>query len=375
MVGIVNAGDYGRSIQEAWARRQMIDIAEDLVNTAFGPGKKTTLEIVASTIGQLESTLVRHGDETDVKLADAVAKVIDAMQNAMAGEVPRIYSTGIPDLDGIIGGGLRPADLIVLGGRPGHGKSALATQISAAFCQRYSLPVYFFTMEMTSDQQAARILSQMSGISTDRIELGQISTNEAEKLVKAQRDLAELKVYFDDRPRLDVPQLRLAVRRFKRRYGKPGLIVVDHMHLMRVQQADMKLGLPFAIGQLANSLKEIAKEEDCPMVALAQLNRSKESSDDKVPTMADLKSSGDIEAAADVVLFTHRAELHMHKAKPTRKPGESDSEYQNREQQYQQALADVRGKVELVSAKVRKGATSAIEMRFDGPTTTFLTVS
>jgi replicative DNA helicase len=230
-------------------------------------------------------------------------------------------------------------------------------------------------MEMTSDQQAARILSQMSGISTDRIELGQISTNEAEKLVKAQRDLAELKVYFDDRPRLDVPQLRLAVRRFKRRYGKPGLIVVDHMHLMRVQQADMKLGLPFAIGQLANSLKEIAKEEDCPMVALAQLNRSKESSDDKVPTMADLKSSGDIEAAADVVLFTHRAELHMHKAKPTRKPGESDSEYQNREQQYQQALADVRGKVELVSAKVRKGATSAIEMRFDGPTTTFLTVS
>lgn len=377
MVGIINAGDYGRAIRDAWMRRQFIDIGEDLVNQSFGSEPDLEpLQIMGSAITALEQAALVGVPPSEIKLSTALSRVMDSMQNAQLGEVPRIYSTGIPDLDEIIGGGLRPEDLFVLGGRPGHGKSALAIKIARHIARAQKFPVLYFSLEMSADDLSTRMLAQETAVPLSKIELGQITCREGDALLKASLGMGDLKIVFDDRPRLTIQQIRMAVRRFKRNHGAPGLIVVDHMHLIQLNSATMKagLGLVYAVGEVANQLKEIAKEEKCPVLALAQLRRSDGTVDEKVPTMETLKNSGDIEAAADTIVFTHRAELHLQKTKPSRKPGESDAEFTTRQLDHQQLLQECAGKASILSVKCRKGHIGAIEMRFDGPTTDFLTL-
>ncbi len=376
MVGIKNAGDYGRAIQDAWIRRQVIDISETMVNQAFGQDAEVeTSDIVTGAVAALEETLLKGTQNSETKLSEANRRVMEAMDNARQGEVKVIFSTGLPGLDEIIGGGMRLADLVVLGGRPGHGKSALASQIIKSMARQYEKPILVLSLEMTADQFALRMLAQETRIPMARIETGQLALSEANELIRAQLELDKLPIVFDDRPRQGINQVKMAIRRFKRNHGAPGLIVIDHIHLMPLSKESVKggLGLTFGVGEIANQLKEVAKDERCPVLALAQLSRNKESADDKVPTMSDLKNSGDIEAAADTVLFTHRPELHLHKAKPTRKPSESDSEYLNRDMAYKALVQETKGKAVLVSGKCRHGQTGAFELEFDGPTTTFFT--
>jgi replicative DNA helicase len=375
MVGIINAGDYGRAIRDAWMRRQFIDIGEDLVNQSFGSDPDLEpVQIMGTAITALEQTALAGVANTEIGIAAALARVMDNMQNAQLGEVPRIYSTGIAELDEIVGGGLRPEDLFILGGRPGHGKSALAIKIFKFIARSQNFPVFVFSLEMTAADLSTRMLAQETAIPLTKIELGQVTCQQGDALLKASLALSKLKIVFDDRPRLSIQQIRLAVRRLKRIHGGPGLIVVDHMHLIQLNSATTKsgLGLVYAVGEVANQLKEIAKEEKCPVMALAQLRRSDGTADEKVPTMETLKNSGDIEAAADTIMFTHRAELHLQKTKPSRKPGESDAEFTTRQLDHQQLVQEAAGKVALLSVKCRKGYTGAIEMRFDGPTTDFL---
>jgi replicative DNA helicase len=373
MVGINNTPTYAENIRDAWARRQIIESAELMVDMAFGDAL-SPFEIVEGIIPDLDNIVTAGGGDPDKSLAAASQAVLDAAWKAQADGAPPIYGTGIPGLDEILGSGFRPKDLIVLGGRPGHGKSSAALQIAMHQAVEYGFPVLFLSLEMTAEEQAARALSMKAGLSATRIASGRMSGAEADSVVRAQRELAEMNVIFDDRPRQSLDQVRMAIRRFRRKNGPPGLIVLDHLHLVRLKAATVKgnLGLTFATGEVANELKEIAKDEACPVLALAQLSRNKEGSDDKVPTLGDLKFSGDIEAAADTVFFTHREELHLHKARPTRKPGESDSEYQARDGAYQQRVQEAAGRAQLLSAKCRHGRTGSIDLRFDGETTTFL---
>jgi replicative DNA helicase len=378
MVGIINAADYGRSIQDSWAKRQIIDRAELMVEMAFSENMRAE-DIVNTTVTALESTMLLHGDVVEVSLQAASELVFNTMSDAMGGKTSPIFSTGIADLDAILGGGLKLRHLNILGGRPGHGKSALARQVLLFIAQEYKMPVHVISLEMTAEDQAACALGTYAGISADRIEQGRLSTAEAMRVFDAKKGFADLRVFFDDRPRLNLDQIRMGIRQFRRKYVKknePFLVVIDHMHLISLNSRTVKggLGLVFAIGENANGLKELAKDENCSVLALAQLSRNKEGSEDKVPTLGDLKNSGDIEAAADKVFFTHRPELHLHKSKPSRKPNESDSEYAAREIAYQALVEQEAGVVHLVSAKVRQGRTGAIQMRFDGETTAFLSL-
>jgi replicative DNA helicase len=373
MVGINNAGDYGLTIRDAWARRQIIETAETMCNMAFG-AELSPFEIVEGMIPDLDNIVTAGGGDPDRSIADAGLAVLEAAWKAQREGAPPMFGTGLLELDDILGGGLAPSNLIVLGGRPGHGKTSLGRQIAVHQARTYQFPVLFLSLEMTAEEQAAGAMAAIAGVSASRIRTGRMSAAEAERAIVAQRDLAGLNIIFDDRPRQSLSQIKMAIRRFRRKYGQPGLIVVDHLHLVKLNASTIKgnLGLVFAVGEVANELKEIAKDEKCPVLALAQLSRNKEGSDDKVPTLGDLKNSGDIEAAADTVFFTHREELHLHKAKPTRKPNESDSEYALRDSQYQQLVENAAGKATIVSAKCRHGRTGSITLRFDGERTSFL---
>lgn len=372
MVGVQNLANYAGQIVDGWGRREIARAMLEAVRTIGDP--KLPIATVAGHIyDALTEPVAAASPLVETRLSTGVARVLDAMQNAQMGEVPPMFSSGDVDLDAIMGGGMAPGDLTVLGGRPGHGKSALALKMALVFAERYCQPVLYFSLEMEADDQSKRALSILAKVPADKITRGEVAPKEAERLVQAQRQMAGLRLIFDDRPRLDMEQIRMAVRRFRRTYGKPGMIVVDHMHLIRLSTATVKggLGLVFAVGEIANQLKELAKDEKCVVLALAQLNRRTESADEKVPTMQDLKNSGDIEAAADVVLFTHRPELHLLRSRPTRKPGESDSEYASRELQYQTQLHEMLGKAVLVSGKCRRGPIGAVDRLFDGPTTSF----
>jgi replicative DNA helicase len=376
MVGVINAPDYGRQIVDGWLRRKMIDVGEQIVNMAFlyegGLDADALLMEAQNQINDISSLGADDGAKT---MAQAIAGVIDGMEQALAGTLPPIYSTGFPDVDSLIGGGLRPKQAIFLGGRPGHGKSALALQVALHVVQRYGLPVFFASLEMAAEEMASRAISLLAEVPAWRIELGRVSNEELERIVQAQRTLSALPIVFDDRPRQTFAEVVAGTRRFKRKYGKVGMVVVDHMHIIKLDEKLLnKAGLVYATGDVANMAKELAKCEDCPVLVLAQLSRNKEGAEDKTPTLADLKNSGDIEAAADTVLFTHRAELHLHKAKPTQKPGEDSADYGIRVSAYDLMCQEAAGKATILCAKARKGRTGAVDLLFNGETTSFAAI-
>jgi replicative DNA helicase len=373
MTGIVNAPTYAQAIVDCWMRRQLIERATEILERAYGDNTRTPVEQLRLAEGEL-GLLTLPGEEAVIRtMAEATQGVLDQVDQARAGTAPAIFSTGILPLDDLIGGGLRDEQEIIIGGRPGHGKSALAMQIARHIAAIYGIPILYVSIEMAAEELAARLLGADIGIPAWRIESGRISPQEANQLLAAKLALDQVGVYFDDRPRQTCREIENAVRRFKQKYGKIGMLVVDHMHIMKPDSQTLKsAGLTYAVGEISQDLKALAKAERIPVLVLGQLNRSKESSEDKVPTIGDLRNSGDIEANADTVILVHRPELHLQKVSITRKMSESDTEFTNRQINHDQALQSAAGKAQLIVGKARKGITGGVEMMFDGPTTSFL---
>lgn len=385
MVGIINAGDYGRVIRDAWLRRQLIDIGEVVVNRAFGaePELDGVKQIEAAE--QTLFDLANHSGSESKALSfrEALIAAIDIASLAFKnqGSVSGL-DTGLRDLNKKMGG-LHPSDLIILAGRPGMGKTALATKIAFGAAKallanaRIDNPnalakqcVAVFSLEMSADQLATRLLAEEARVSADRIRRGEISSRDFDNFVKVSREISETPLMIDDTPALTLSALRTRCRRLKRTNGL-GLIVIDYLQLMRPAVGTNPENRVLEISQITQGLKAIAKELAVPVIALSQLSRAVESREDKRPQLADLRESGTIEQDADVVMFIYRDEYYLAQREPKIVAFDRDDKYQEALEKWQADMNSVYNKAELIIAKQRHGPTGKIDLFFEGEFTRF----
>jgi replicative DNA helicase len=385
MVGIINAGDYGRVIRDAWLRRQLIDIGEVVVNRAFGAEPELDggmqIEAAEQTLFNLATQGGSEGKGLTFK--EALTAAIEVASSAFKnqGSVSGL-DTGLRDLNKRMGG-LHPSDLLILAGRPGMGKTALATKIAfgaakallanARIDNPNALPkqcVAIFSLEMSADQLATRLLAEEARVSADKIRRGEISSRDFDNFVKVSRDISDIPLVIDDTPALTLSALRTRCRRLKRTQGL-GLIVIDYLQLMRPAAGTKPESRVLEISQITQGLKAIAKELAVPVLALSQLSRAVESRDDKRPQLSDLRESGTIEQDADAVMFIYRDEYYLQQKEPKVVAFDRDDKYQEAMEKWKSDMQNVYQKAELILAKQRHGPTGKIDLFFEGEFTRF----
>jgi replicative DNA helicase len=386
MVGIINAGEYGRAIHDAWLRRQLIDVGEEVVNNAFGADPemdgRTQVEAAEQKLFDIADKGVQTGGF--IIFEQALTTAIQGAERAFhrPGHVSGL-ATGLRDLDKKIGG-LHPSDLMIIAGRPGMGKSALATKI--AFGAARSLltearaagrgdevpkgSVAFFTLEMSAEQIALRLLAEEARISGDKIRRGDIAQRDFDRFVQVSREVAGLPLHIDETPGISIAALRTRCRRLKRMSGL-SLIIVDYLQLMRPSAGTRPESRVLEIGQFTQGLKAIAKEMAVPVIALSQLSRAVEQREDKRPQLSDLRESGTIEQDADSVMFIYRDEYYLQQRSPKQAHFESDDKFNAAMDKWQQDMERVHNRAELLIEKQRHGPTGKIDLLFEGEFTRF----
>jgi replicative DNA helicase len=371
VVTVVNADDYGRVVHDNYLRRQLIDIGENIVNGAYVFGLEDNalrqIETAEMKLFNLaESGQTEGGPESLSKVLESALHIAElAFQRT--GQVVGVPS-GLRDLDAKLGG-LQKSDLLILAGRPSMGKTALATNIgfSAAFPGEKRAPeeaykVAFFSMEMSSEQLATRILAEVSGISSDRIRRGDVRQDEFSQVVEAAQMMDRAPFFIDDTPALTIPMLRTRARRLKRQHGLD-LMIIDYLQLMRGSSSTGSENRVQEISEITRGLKAIAKELDVPTIALSQLSRAVEQRDDKRPQLADLRESGSIEQDADVVMFVYREEYYHERKMP--------DPASDKFLEWQAEAERLHNKAELILAKQRHGPIGTVRLFFDGAITKF----
>ncbi|KXV72836.1 MULTISPECIES: replicative DNA helicase [Acetobacter] len=385
MVGIINAGDYGRAIHDAWIRRQLIDIGENVVNSAFG-----TISDLSGPdqIAAGEEALFRLATEKgqdggfvvfDRALTDAIKTAELAFRRE--GHVSGLTS-GLRDLDKKTGG-LHPSDLMILAGRPAMGKTALATKIAFSAARALMIEaeekgpgveptgtVAIFSLEMSAEQLATRILSEQAEVSGEKIRRGDIGQKEFDRFVRVSRELARLPLVIDDTPAISLSAMRTRCRRLKRTRGL-SLVVVDYLQLMRPSVGTRPESRVLEISMITQGLKAIAKELEVPVIALSQLSRQVESREDKRPMLSDLRESGSIEQDADSVMFVYRDEYYLQQRMPKETAFDSMEKYSAALDDWQRKMSLVHNKAELILEKQRHGPTGVVHLFFEGEYTRF----
>jgi replicative DNA helicase len=385
MVGIINAGDYGRTIYDAWVRRQLIDIGETVVNQAFSPEPELDGPKQIELAEQQLFDLATH-NTADTKMmvfSSALARAITTAEKAFrqAGHVSGL-STGLRDLDKKTGG-LHPSDLLILAGRPGMGKTALATKIAFGAAESMlanaradnpdAMPkesVVIFSLEMSAEQLANRILSEESRVSTDNIRKGDIGERDFAKFVSVSKKLQHLPLFIDDTPAITLSALRTRCRRLKRTKGL-GLVVIDYLQLMRPSVGQRAESRVLEISMITQGLKALAKELSVPVLALSQLSRAVESREDKRPQLSDLRESGSIEQDADAVMFVYRDEYYLQQRAPKQMAFDNEEKFHTALEKWQRDMEQVHNKAELLLEKQRHGPTGKIDLFFEGEFTRF----
>ena len=391
MVGIINAGEYGRAIHDAWLRRQLIDVGESVVNNAFGADPELDgMNQVEAAEQSLFELATRGGSEGGfITFERALTGAISNAEKAfhMPGGVSGL-STGLRDLDKRTGG-LHPSDLLILAGRPGMGKTALATKIAFGAARALmahahaqdaeaGLPagttaptgtVAVFSLEMSAEQLANRLLSEESRVSGDRIRRGEIGQREFDRFVQVSRELSQLPLLIDDTPAVTLSAMRTRCRRLKRTRGL-SLVVIDYLQLMRASAGKSESRVQ-EISAITMGLKALAKELSVPVLALSQLSRQVENREDKRPQLSDLRESGSIEQDADAVMFIYRDEYYLQQRAPKQMAFDSEDKFQNALDKWQRDMESVHNKAELLLEKQRHGPTGKIDLFFEGEFTRF----
>ncbi len=385
MVGIINAGEYGRAIHDSWLRRQLIDVGEEVVNNAFGADPEL------DGLQQVEAAEQKLFDMADkgssgggfIAFQHALTTAIQGAERAFhrSGHVSGL-STGLRDLDKKLGG-MHPSDLMVLAGRPGMGKTALATKIAfgaarALLAEARSddenrMPkgsVAFFSLEMSAEQIALRMLAEESRVSGDRIRRGDIGQRDFDKFVQVSREIAGLPLHIDETPGISIAALRTRCRRLKRTAGL-SLVVVDYLQLMRPSAGTRPESRVLEISQFTQGLKAIAKEMAIPVIALSQLSRAVEQREDKRPQLADLRDSGTIEQDADSVMFVYREQYYLERQMPLQSNFKNESEFQTATDEFQKKMASAHNRADVLIAKNRHGPTGDVPLFFEGEFTRF----
>jgi replicative DNA helicase len=385
MVGIINAGEYGRTIYDTWLRRQLIDIGEVIVNNAFGaqPELDGKDQMEAAEQQLFELAAKGGADRGFITFEKALTEAINGAERAFhrSGHVSGL-PTGLRDLDKKLGG-LHSSDLIIAAGRPGMGKTALGVCIACGAAKwllteaRQADPnaqpkatVAFFSLEMSAEQLATRLLSGESHVSGDRIRRGDVGQKDFDKFVLVSREIGSLPIYIDDTPAITLSALRTRCRRLKRTKGL-ALVVIDYVQLMRPSSGRPLESRQLEVSQITQGLKAIAKELEIPVLALAQLSRAVESREDKRPQLSDLRESGAIEQDADVVMFIYRDEYYLQQREPKLVAFESPEKYEEAVHRYKDMMDKVHNKAELLIEKQRHGPTGKIDLFFEGEFTRF----
>src|SRR6187200_2689938 len=364
---IINAEDYGRTIYDLAIRRQLIEIGEIMVNTAYDSPidapPNSQIEQAELRLFELAET-GRYGSGFE-PFTSALTVAIDMAANAYRrdGGLSGL-ATGFVDLD-LKMGGLQPSDLVILAGRPAMGKTALATNIAYHVAKTYvadpdsdkvldGAVVGFFSLEMSAEQLATRIISEQAEIPSEQIRRGRI--------VEVSQELQNLPLYIDQTGGITVAQLAARARRLKRQRGL-GFVVVDYLQLLSGSSRRAAEGRVQEVTEITTGLKALAKELHVPILALSQLSRQVEQREDKRPQLADLRESGSIEQDADVVLFVYREEYYLENREPTPNTDEHVKWRNNIENAY--------GKAEVIIGKQRHGPTGTVRLQFTREFTRF----
>jgi replicative DNA helicase len=376
---VIGARDFAKQIYDLALLRALVGVGRDLVEGALD-----TSEDVAplAQIERAETELYKVAEEGGAEgkaksFSDATKEALEMAERALnsGGHLSGI-TTGLEGINAKVGG-LHKSDLVILAGRPGMGKTSLATNIAFAAAQRFGrdisegveagksagAPVAFFSLEMSADQLATRILAEESGISSENLRMGKISQHEFRQLARAAAELQSLPLYIDDTPGLTIAGLRARARRLKRQKGI-GFVVVDYLQLLQgTGRAGSNDNRVQEISEISRGLKQLAKELELPVLALSQLSRAVEQREDKRPQLSDLRESGSIEQDADMVWFVYRGDYYL----AAKKPDEDHPDFQS----WQEEMGRIHGRADLIVAKQRHGATGTVRMKFDARITKF----
>jgi replicative DNA helicase len=383
----INAGDYGRLVHDLHLRRELIALGEDVVNRAYAHDVNDTagrqIEIAEQSLFDLATTGTYEGgfesfNDTMIS-ALKVAEAAHKRQGLLSGT-----PTGFRDIDSKLGG-LHPSDLVILAGRPSMGKTALATNFAFNAARAYRTEpgadggparvvdgavVGFFSLEMSREQLATRILAEQTRISSDQIRRGMVASEKFSDLVMASQELQRLPIFIDDTPALSISAMRTRARRLKRQHGL-GLIVVDYLQLIAPSPGSRHDNRVQELSEITRGLKALAKELHVPVLALSQLSRAVEQREDKHPQLADLRESGTIEQDADVVMFIFREQYYLERAEPSQRGDEADDKYQKRHQEWMQRCERAHNLAEVMIAKQRHGPIGTVKLFFEGEFTRF----
>jgi len=371
------ARDYAQMIHDLAVRRELIQLGRDISDRAArvdvsGEPKEQIVEAEQRLYQLAEAGQQSRGFQSFLTAVTDAVRVANAAYQRDGGLAG--LSTGLTDLDRKLGG-LHRSDLLILAGRPSMGKTSLATNIAFNVARAYRRGkrpdgtegavnggvVGFFSLEMSSEQLAARVLSEAAEVPSEQIRRGDMTEAEFRRFVEAAKELEACPLFIDDTPALPISQLAARARRLKREHGLDALFV-DYLQLVRPASAkDSRVN---EVSEITQGLKAIAKELDIPVVALSQLSRQVESRDDKRPQLSDLRESGSIEQDADVVMFVFREEYY----KEREKPGDHELD---KMAAWQEAMEKVHGRAEVVIGKQRHGPIGSVELSFEGRFTRF----
>jgi len=375
---IINAEDYGRIVYYLSVRRALIAIGTDIVNLAYdAPVEATPASHIEDAERQLYAVAeTGRYDGGFQNFERALTKAVDMTAAAYKrdGKLSGL-ATGLRDLDSKMGG-LQPSDLIILAGRPGMGKTALATNIAYNIAKAWSGErradghmatanggiVGFFSLEMSAEQLATRLIAEQTGIPSNKMRRGDISEGDFEVIKDKMIEIQHLPLFIDETGGVSIAQLAARARRLKRQRGLD-LVVVDYIQLMQGSTRRAMEGRVQEVTEITMGLKALAKELNVPIVALSQLSRQVENREDKHPQLSDLRESGSIEQDADVVLFVYREEYYL----MTKEPRSGTPEHAK----WQGEMEEVHGKAEVIIGKQRHGPTATIALQFDAQVTRF----
>ena len=385
-VTVINAGEYGRLVYDLYLRRELICLGEDVVNRAYecDVDESAAVQIEIAEQGLYDMATRGEYEGGFEAFAVSMGNALQMAENAQKrqGELSGV-TTGLRDLNSRLGG-LHASDLVILAGRPSMGKTALATNIAFNAAKAFRTErqedgttkvidgavVGFFSLEMSDEQLATRILSEQTKISSDKIRRGMIAKEKLSELVVASRELQSLPIFIDDTPALTISAMRTRARRLKRQHNL-GLIVIDYLQLIAPPPGARHDGRVQEISEITRGLKALAKELNVPVLALSQLSRAVEQREDKRPQLSDLRESGTIEQDADVVMFIYRDQYYLERAEPIQRGDEPMEKYMERYDRWRQRCEEAHSKAEVMIAKQRHGPIGKVELFFEGEFTRF----
>ncbi|HEX2543193.1 MAG TPA: replicative DNA helicase [Caldimonas sp.] len=344
-----NIRRYAEIVRERSVLRKLVAASDEIATSAFNPQGRAVAQILDEAEGKIfrigeEGSRSRQGFQSMDQLVVQLIDRVNELHENGAEEVTGVR-TGFYDLDRLTAG-LQAGDLIVLAARPSMGKTALALNIGEHVAVKEGLPVVVFSMEMGASQLALRMVGSLGRIDQNHLRTGALRDDEWGRLSEAVEKLGKVSLYIDESGSLSPSELRARARRQARQCGQLGLIVVDYLQLMSGSDGTGDENRATVIGEISRSLKSLAKELKCPVIALSQLNRSVESRTDKRPMMSDLRESGAIEQDAYVIMFIYRDEYYN---KDSKEPGVA----------------------EIIIAKQRNGPTDTFKLTFLKPLTKF----